>query len=248
MKSSDEDDLIESNSSESSPPRESHQASDSNEPEPTNTNFDKLFEKFIEANTSKSICKCFQNMTNALEIDTRDVFDNGYSPAECVFSPYKFSHNSSFHNYHLQQQHLQQQEQLKNTRLVYQIIKSKTNYWKANTLWKTYDKLAGLKEYKRSAAGRDLHVLIIGGGPVGLRLSIECALLGLRCTVVEKRDKFSRNNVLHLWPYTIVDLKNLGAKMFYGKFCAGSIDHISKNNLLKKSVSNSLGGVLFHTA
>ncbi len=36
-----------------------------------------------------------------------------------------------------------------------------------------------------------------------------------------------RNNVLHLWPYNIHDLKALGAKKFYGKFCAGSIDHIS---------------------
>ena len=73
--------------------------------------------------------------------------------------------------------------------------------------------------------------MIIGSGPIGLRLSIECALLGLRCTVIEKRDRFSRNNVLHLWPYTIVDLKNLGAKMFFGKFCAGSIDHISIRKL-----------------
>lgn len=37
--------------------------------------------------------------------------------------------------------------------------------------------------------------------------------------------------MLHLWPYTIVDLKNLGAKLFYGKFCAGSIDHISIRKL-----------------
>ena len=122
-----------------------------------------------------------------------------------------------------------------NTRLIYQIIKSKTDYWKANGLWKTYDKRAELKEYERlNQTNKDLNVLIIGCGPVGLRLSIECALLGLKCTVVEKRDRFSRNNVLHLWPYTIVDLKNLGAKMFYGKFCAGAIDHISKCNLKMK--------------
>jgi F-actin monooxygenase len=43
--------------------------------------------------------------------------------------------------------------------------------------------------------------------------------------------RFSRNNVLHLWPYTINDLKSLGAKLFYGKFCAGSIDHISIRKL-----------------
>ena len=44
---------------------------------------------------------------------------------------------------------------------------------------------------------------------------------------MEKRDRFSRNNVLHLWPFVIHDLKALGAKKFFGKFCAGSIDHIS---------------------
>ena len=49
--------------------------------------------------------------------------------------------------------------------------------------------------------------------------------------VVEKRDRFSRNNVLHLWPYNIHDLRGLGAKKFYGKFCAGAIDHISIRQL-----------------
>lgn len=75
--------------------------------------------------------------------------------------------------------------------------------------------------------------LIIGGGPCGFRTAIELALLGAKVVVIEKRDTFSRNNVLHLWPYTIHDLRNLGAKKFYGKFCAGSIDHISRLHLFK---------------
>lgn len=70
--------------------------------------------------------------------------------------------------------------------------------------------------------------MIIGAGPVGLRLATDCILLGAEVVVVEKRRSFSRNNVLHLWPHTIEDLKQLGAKKFYGKFCAGAIDHISK--------------------
>lgn len=70
--------------------------------------------------------------------------------------------------------------------------------------------------------------LIIGGGPCGLRTAIELALLGCKVVLIEKRDTFSRNNVLHLWPFTIHDLRGLGAKKFYGKFCAGSIDHISE--------------------
>jgi len=49
---------------------------------------------------------------------------------------------------------------------------------------------------------------------------------------VEKRDRLSRNNVLHLWPFVIQDLKLLGAKKFFGKFCAGAIDHISKIKIL----------------
>ena len=49
--------------------------------------------------------------------------------------------------------------------------------------------------------------------------------------MVEKRDRFSRNNVLHLWPYNIHDLRGLAAKKFCGKFCAGSIDHVSIRQL-----------------
>lgn len=49
--------------------------------------------------------------------------------------------------------------------------------------------------------------------------------------IVEKRNRFSRNNVIHLWRWVIEDLKMLCAKRFYGKFCAGSIDHISIRKL-----------------
>lgn len=58
---------------------------------------------------------------------------------------------------------------------------------------------------------------------------MELALLGARVVLVEKRTKFSRHNVLHLWPFTIHDLRALGAKKFYGRFCTGTLDHISKN-------------------
>lgn len=71
-------------------------------------------------------------------------------------------------------------------------------------------------------------MLIIGSGPCGLRAAIEAQLLGARVVVVEKRDRITRNNVLHLWPFVIQDLRGLGAKKFFGKFCAGAIDHISK--------------------
>ena len=38
---------------------------------------------------------------------------------------------------------------------------------------------------------------------------------------------FFRNNVLHLWPWVIEDLKSLGAKNFYPRFCTGTMNHIS---------------------
>jgi len=55
-------------------------------------------------------------------------------------------------------------------------------------------------------------VLIIGAGPCGLRAAIDAQLLGAKVVVIEKREKLSRNNVLHLWPFVITDLRALGAK------------------------------------
>lgn len=85
-----------------------------------------------------------------------------------------------------------------------------------------------MSEYIKQTACNRLNILVIGAGPCGLRAAIECALLGSNVVVVEQRDKFSRNNVLHLWGFVIQDLKALGAKIFYPKFCTGSIEHISK--------------------
>ncbi|XP_062317321.1 F-actin-monooxygenase mical2b isoform X2 [Osmerus eperlanus] len=113
----------------------------------------------------------------------------------------------------------------------YSNLKATVTSWKAKALWTKLDKRASQKEYNQSKACPGTKCLIIGGGPCGLRTSIELALLGAKVVVMEKRDTFSRNNVLHLWPYTIHDLRGLGAKKFYGKFCAGAIDHISIRQL-----------------
>ncbi|XP_056138343.1 F-actin-monooxygenase mical2b [Lampris incognitus] len=113
----------------------------------------------------------------------------------------------------------------------YSSLKSAISSWKVKALWTKLDKRAGNKVYNHGEACQGTRCLIIGGGPCGLRTAIELALLGCQVLVIEKRDTFSRNNVLHLWPYTIHDLKGLGAKKFYGKFCAGSIDHISIRQL-----------------
>ncbi|KAM7015530.1 F-actin-monooxygenase mical2b isoform 6-T6 [Tautogolabrus adspersus] len=113
----------------------------------------------------------------------------------------------------------------------YSSLKANVTTWKANALWSKLDKRMTHKEYKKGQACAGTKCLIIGGGPCGLRTAIELALMGAKVVVIEKRDSFSRNNVLHLWPYTIHDLRGLGAKKFYGKFCAGAIDHISIQQL-----------------
>ncbi|XP_044048106.1 protein-methionine sulfoxide oxidase mical3a isoform X25 [Siniperca chuatsi] len=117
------------------------------------------------------------------------------------------------------------------SRIFYHKLKSKLNYWKAKALWAKLDKRASQKEYKKGRACANSKCLIIGAGPCGLRTAIELAFLGAKVVLLEKRDAFSRNNVLHLWPFTIQDLRGLGAKKFYGKFCAGAIDHISIRQL-----------------
>ncbi|XP_008248371.1 F-actin-monooxygenase MICAL3 isoform X29 [Oryctolagus cuniculus] len=119
----------------------------------------------------------------------------------------------------------------KDYRSFYHRLKSKLNYWKAKALWAKLDKRGSHKDYKKGKACTNTKCLIIGAGPCGLRTAIDLSLLGAKVVVIEKRDAFSRNNVLHLWPFTIHDLRGLGAKKFYGKFCAGAIDHISIRQL-----------------
>ncbi|XP_050970552.1 F-actin-monooxygenase mical2b isoform X4 [Labeo rohita] len=129
----------------------------------------------------------------------------------------------------------------------YSSLKSAVTCWKAKALWSKLDKRASNKEYKKGKACEGIKCLIIGGGPCGLRTAIELAFLGAKVVVIEKRDTFSRNNVLHLWPYTIHDLRALGAKKFYGKFCAGAIDHISIRQLQLMVLKIALLlGVEFH--
>lgn len=113
----------------------------------------------------------------------------------------------------------------------YPKLKSKLQTWKAQELWKILDVRAAQSIYNKGLACNGTRVLVIGAGPCGLRTAIEAQLLGAKVILIEKRDQFSRNNVLHLWKFLITDLRNLGAKKFYGKFCAGSIDHISIQQL-----------------
>ncbi|XP_069484771.1 F-actin-monooxygenase MICAL3 isoform X4 [Ambystoma mexicanum] len=138
-------------------------------------------------------------------------------------------------------------------RSFYHKLKSKLSYWKAKALWTKLDKRGCHKDFKKGKACANTKCLIIGAGPCGLRTAIDLSLLGAKVVVIEKRDAFSRNNVLHLWPFTISDLRGLGAKKFHGKFCAGAIDHISirQLQLILLKVALILGieihvGVEFH--
>nr|KAF6363245.1 microtubule associated monooxygenase, calponin and LIM domain containing 1 [Pipistrellus kuhlii] len=113
----------------------------------------------------------------------------------------------------------------------YHKIKAQLNYWSAKSLWAKLDKRASQAVYQQGQACTRTKCLVVGAGPCGLRAAVELALLGARVVLVEKRTKFSRHNVLHLWPFTIHDLRALGAKKFYGRFCTGTLDHISIRQL-----------------
>ena len=63
-----------------------------------------------------------------------------------------------------------------------------------------------------------MRVVISGAGPVGLRAAVEAALNGLSVHVLEKRDVFSRVNILMLWQQTADDMVAYGARSFYPKF------------------------------
>ncbi|CAL9703161.1 unnamed protein product [Knipowitschia caucasica] len=135
----------------------------------------------------------------------------------------------------------------------YKTLKDKLNSWKAKALWTKFDKRASHPDYQQGKACAKNKCLVLGAGPAGLRTAIELSLLGAQVVLIEKRETFSRNNVLHLWPYTIVDLRSLCAKKFYGKFCTGALDHISirQLQLILLKVALLLGvevhtGVEFH--
>ena len=110
----------------------------------------------------------------------------------------------------------------------YAELKKKLSTWRTKPLYRLLDARSALPEYDNQRACSGKRALIVGAGPVGLRAAIEAALLGATVDVVEKRTDFSRNNCLHLWPFVVTDLLNLGAKVFYSKFAYGGIDHISE--------------------
>ncbi|XP_068590118.1 protein-methionine sulfoxide oxidase mical3b-like isoform X1 [Cebidichthys violaceus] len=156
------------------------------------------------------------------ECQAQELFDEFVSASTCRAALWSFSQLCE--HLHLDRSAAE--------RPLYRPIKRRLNYWRANALWAKLDRRANQQEYlKGGRVCSNTTCVIIGAGPCGLRTAVELSFMGTRVVVLEKRDSFSRNNVLHLWPFTIHDLRGLGAKKFYGKFCAGSIDHISIRQL-----------------
>ncbi len=52
-----------------------------------------------------------------------------------------------------------------------------------------------------------MKVLVIGAGPCGLRTAIDVQMMGAQTVIVERRNAFTRNNVLKLWKFLMDDLK-----------------------------------------
>lgn len=106
-------------------------------------------------------------------------------------------------------------------------------------MWTNFEKKGAQEVYKvpalQSKAKKE-RVLIIGGGPAGLACAIECCFLGFEVCVLEKRNYIERNNILHLWPWSMHYLSTMNAKTFYPKFGTGGIDHIGTKQLQRMMV------------
>lgn len=102
-------------------------------------------------------------------------------------------------------------------------------HWKAKQLWAKLDDRCRRPEYcdfplsvrsgitgcspsSPSCPPQPMRAAVIGAGPTGLRAAIELRLLGASVVVVERRERFTRLNRLHLWRWCGDELKALGAR------------------------------------
>lgn len=92
------------------------------------------------------------------------------------------------------------------------------------------------------------NVVVSGAGPCGLRSAVECLLLGMSVTVLEKRTEFSRVNILMTWQQTMSDLVSVGAKYWYPQLKTHGMTHMGTREmqlcLLKTMLI--LGGDIFY--
>ena len=87
--------------------------------------------------------------------------------------------------------------------------------FKYKEIFKILTTKAKQKPYLGYPAGEQ-SVLVVGAGPCGLRAAIEAQLLGAKVVVIEKREEFTRHNILKLWKFLIQDFKALAVKKFVG--------------------------------
>lgn len=64
--------------------------------------------------------------------------------------------------------------------LFYPKLRANLTSWRAKALWKKFDARASHKCYGKGKLAGSMRVLIIGGGPCGLRTAIEAQLLGAK--------------------------------------------------------------------
>ena len=102
--------------------------------------------------------------------------------------------------------------------------------YKYKAIWDILEKKSKLSVYGKGIA-KSYSVLVIGAGPCGLRTAIETQFLGAQTVVAEKRENFTRNNILKLWKFVVEDLKMLGVKSVLKQFCTGSVNHIGIKTL-----------------
>lgn len=75
----------------------------------------------------------------------------------------------------------------------YEALSDRVTSWKFKALWTALNARLGGRDYaKRPCKGQ--RVLIVGGGPAGLRTAIELLLLGADVTVIDKRHEYTRNS------------------------------------------------------
>ncbi|CAF99626.1 unnamed protein product [Tetraodon nigroviridis] len=190
------------------------------ETEEEKDNVGKLFETFIQASTCKGTLQAFSVLCGQLDLDPADS-STFYSSLKAKVTTWKAKALWSKLDKRMSHKEYQKGQACVGTKL----------FRDGSCLSADGGKLFPFGSTQTPSLSTSGPCLIIGGGPCGLRTAIELALMGAKVVVIEKRDSFSRNNVLHLWPFTIHDLRGLGAKKFYGKFCAGAIDHISIQQL-----------------
>ncbi|CAE8723990.1 unnamed protein product [Polarella glacialis] len=86
-------------------------------------------------------------------------------------------------------------------------------------------------EKNGSTALEGQRIVVVGAGPGGLRSAIQARSLGAQVTVLEMRPRFTRHNVLKLWPGVVDDLLGLGLKVLQPKFGTTGSEKISIRRL-----------------